>query len=115
MISKNLVKRFILTSCVAIYSFGLKAQKNYAVMVVDGKTGNAIQGAAIKIKSTGATIKTSPSGNAVISAPPDDSLMISFRGYNDRKISLSGQSVAISIAMDPSPKPVSTKPKKKRY
>jgi hypothetical protein len=114
MIKKILMKKLVLLTAMVMCFLGLQAQKNYAVMVSDAKTGKAIAGAAIHIKSTGTTVTTSESGNVVISAPPDDSVMISFRGYHDRKISLTGQSVAISIVMEPKPKPVVVKPKKKR-
>lgn len=109
------MKKLILLTLLVMCFFYLQAQKNYAVMVSDAKTGKAIAGAAIQIKSTGTRVITSESGNVVISGPPDDSVMISFSGYHDRKISLTGQSVAISIVMEPKPKAVVAKPKKKRH
>ena len=95
-------------------SFLLHAQKNYAVMVMDSKTGNPIKGASVKIESTGKIIPTSEFGNVVILASPDDSLEVRFKGYKDREIQLAGQSAAISIEMVAKPKvPVATKPKKR--
>lgn len=93
-------------------SFLLHAQTSYAVMVTDSKTGNPIAGASVKIRSTGKTVATSSSGNVVILASPNDSLQIQFKGYKDREIKLEGQSVAISIEMEPKPKVIS-RPKKK--
>ena len=95
-------------------SFFLHAQKNYAVMVTDSKTGNPIRGASVKIKSTGKTVATSESGNVVVFASPNDSLQIQFKGYKERQISLVDQSIAISIVMEPKPKVVISKPKRKK-
>lgn len=93
--------------------FLLHAQKYYAVMVSDSKSGNPISGASIKIKSTGTILTTSQSGNVVVQASPDDSLQIQFKGYKDRQISLLNQSMGISIVMEPKPKAIILKPKKK--
>lgn len=111
---KYILRKFAILIGLLLGSIFLHAQKNYAVMVTDAKTGNAIVGASILIKSTGKTVETSGSGNAVIAALPEDSLKISFKGYKDREISLLEQSVAISIVMYLKPLPVATKPKKKR-
>ena len=92
----------------------LHAQKNYAVMVTDSKTGNPIAGASVIIKSTGKTVVTSGSGNVVILASPNDSLQVKFKGYKDREIGLEGQAVAISIEMQAKPKAVISKRKKKK-
>ena len=92
----------------------LHAQKNYAVMVTDAKTGTPIKGASIIIKSTGKAVPTSEFGNVVILASPDDSLQVKFKGYKDRQIGLAEQSMAISIEMEAKPKPpVVNKPKKR--
>ena len=95
-------------------SFFLHAQKNYAVMVTDSKTGNPMSGASVKIVSTGKTVATSESGNVVVFASPNDSLQIQFKGYKERQISLVNQSIATSIVMEPKPKVVVSKPKRKR-
>jgi hypothetical protein len=81
-------------------SFLLHAQKNYAVMVSDSKTGNAIAGASIKIMSTGKISTSSESGNVVMFISPDDSLMITAKGYKDRKLLMAGQFIALSIILD---------------
>lgn len=109
------MRKFILMAGLVLSVFLLHAQKNYAVMVADSKTGNPIIGATIKIKSTGEMLTTSQSGNVVVFASPVDSLHIQNKGYKDRVISLVNQSQAISIVMEPKPKVVSTKPKKKRH
>jgi iron complex outermembrane recepter protein len=98
-------------------SFLLHAQKNYAVMVTDSKTGNPIAGASIKIMSTGKTVATSGSGNVVILVSPDDSLEISSKGYKDRKLLMAGQFIALSIILDPVPikDKITPKPKKKKH
>ena len=91
-----------------------QAQKNYAVMVIDAKTGNPITTASIKIKSTGMVVPISLSGNALIVATAADTLQIHSKGYGDREIILAGQSSAISIVMQPKvdKKPVAAKAKK---
>jgi hypothetical protein len=98
------MRKFILLIGMLLSSFLLHAQKNYAVMVTDLKTGNPIAGASVKIRSTGKTIATSGSGNVIILASPDDTLQIHFKGYNEREIQLAGQSVAIRVEMYPKPK-----------
>lgn len=108
------MKKLTILIGLVLASLLLHAQKNYAVMVLDSKTGNPIIGATIKIKSTGKIVKTSESGNVVISASPEDSIQIQSKGYQDRQISLVDQPIAISIVMDPKPKVVISKPKKKR-
>ncbi len=99
-------------------SFLLHAQKNYAVMVTDSKTGNAIAGAAIKIMSTGIITKTSKSGNVVMLISPYDSLLITAKGYKERKLQMAGQFIALSIILDPVPynkDKITNKPKRKKH
>lgn len=93
----------------------LHAQTNYAVMVTDSKTAKPIVGAAIKIKSTRQVLNTSESGNVVVLVSNTDSLHIQSRGYRDRKISMVNQPLAILILMDPQPKVVTPKSKKKNH
>jgi hypothetical protein len=106
----------MLLAIMMISSFLLHAQKNYAVMVTDSKTGNAIVGAGIKIMSTGIITKTSESGSVVMVISANDSLLITAKGYKDRKLQMAGQFVALSIILDPVPTKdkIASKPKKKR-
>jgi hypothetical protein len=95
-------------------SYFLHAQKHYAVMVTDAKTGTPIKGASIIVKSTGKMVPTTEFGNVVVLASPDDSLHIKFKGYKDRQIALANQSIAISIEMEAKPiKPAARKSKKR--
>ena len=98
-------------------SFLLHAQKNYAVMVTDSKNGNPIAGAFIKIMSTGKVTATSESGNVVMLISPDDSLLITSKGYKDRKLQMAGQFVALSIILDPvtGKDKIVVRPKRKRH
>lgn len=98
-------------------SFLLHAQKNYAVMVTDSKTGNAIAGASVKIMSTGKVMATSESGNGVILVSADDSLLITCKGYKDRKLQMAGQFLALSIILDPiqNKNKITPKAKKKKH
>jgi hypothetical protein len=109
------MNKLVILVALMMCSFLLHAQKNYAVMIADSKTGNPIKGAAIKIISTGITVNTSESGNAVILALPDDSLHIQSKGYKDRAISMVNQGIAISIMMEPKKvkAPVAKKPGKR--
>jgi hypothetical protein len=94
----------------------LHAQKNYAVGVIDSRNGNAIVGASIKIMSTGQISTTSKSGNVVMLISPDDSLLITAKGYKDRKLLMAGQFIALSIILDTVPvkDKIVTRPKKKK-
>ena len=69
--------------------------------VIDSKTGNAIVGASIKIMSTGKISTTSESGNVVMLISSEDSLLITAKGYKDRKLQMAGQFIALSIILDP--------------
>jgi hypothetical protein len=115
-LNKILMRKCMLLAIMMISSFLLYAQKNYAVMVTDSKTGNAIAGASIKIMSTGKIINTSENGNVVLLVSPDDSLQITAKGYKNRKLQMKGQFIALSIILDPIPvkDKVGPKPKKKR-
>ena len=105
----------VLTGLLAA-SMLLHAQKNYAVGVIDSKSGRPIMGASIKIMSTGQISTTSESGNVVMLISPDDSLFITAKGYKDRKLQMAGQFIALSIILDPVQvkDKIATKPKKKK-
>ena len=94
----------------------LHAQKNYAVGVMDSRNGKPIVGASIKILSTGKISTTSESGNVVMLISPEDSLLITAKGYKDRKLQMAGQFIALSIILDPEPvkDKIAVKPKKKK-
>lgn len=99
----------MLSSCL------LHAQRNYAVGVVDSRNGHPIVGASIKILSTGQISTTSQSGNVVMFISPEDSLLITAKGYKDRRMPMANQSIALSIILDPVIKgTVATKPAKKK-
>ena len=110
------MRKLIMLIGFVLSSFLLHAQKNYAVMVTDSKTGKAIAGAYIKILSTGKVTATSESGNVVMLISPDDSLLINAKGYKDRKLQMAGQFIALSIILDPVPikDKIAAKPKKKK-
>ena len=111
-----MMRRFTMLIGFVLGSFLLHAQKNYAVMVSDSKTGNAIAGASIKILSSGKTFVASESGNVVMLISPDDSLQVSAKGYKNRKLQMAGQFIALSIILDPIPNKdkAALKPKKKK-
>ncbi len=86
-------------------------------MVTDSKTGNAIAGASIKIMSTGKISNTSESGNVVMLISSEDSLLITAKGYKDRKLQMAGQFIALTIILDPvsAKDKITPKAKKKRH
>ncbi len=109
------MRKLMMLGTLMLSSFLVFAQKNYAVMVSDAKTANPVAGASIKILSTGATITTSPSGNVVLFVSPDDSLLITAKGYKDRKLMMVNQFVALTVILDPvSKEKVAVKPKTKK-
>jgi hypothetical protein len=97
------MRRLAMLIGLILSSFLLHAQKNYAVGVVDSRNGKPIVGASIKIMSTGKISTTSESGNVVMLISPEDSLMITAKGYKDRKLQMAGQFIALSIILDPAP------------
>jgi len=111
------MKKLMLAVCLLFFGTLVNAQKNYAVMLTDATTGNAITGASITIRSTGKIIPISESGNALVTALPADTLDIKAKGYGDREIVLAFQSSAISVEMRTKPVPVkktvAVKPKRK--
>jgi hypothetical protein len=111
------MRRLMLLAVLLMSSFLIQAQKNYAVGIVDSRNGRPIVGATIKILSTGSISKTSESGNVVMFISPEDSLLITAKGYKDRKLLMKGQSIALSIILDPVPVQQKTalKPKKKKH
>jgi hypothetical protein len=97
------MRRLTMLIGLILSSLLLHAQKNYAVGVVDSRNGKPIVGASVKILSTGSISKTSESGNVVMFISPEDSLMITAKGYKDRKLLMKGQFIALSIILDPLP------------
>ena len=108
------IRELILLLVLLLVSVLIHAQKNYAVGVIDSKSGKPIVGASIKILSTGKIITTSESGNVVMLISPDDSLLITAKGYKDRKLQMAGQFIALSIILDPVPVKDRIAPKAKR-
>ena len=111
------MKKIVILFLFKAGSFMLYAQKNYAVGVTDSKTGKAIAGAAVKIMSTGKVTNTSESGNVVMLISPDDSLLVTSKGYKQRKLQMAGQFIALSIILDPvtGKDKIAHRPKKKRH
>lgn len=110
------MRRLIVLVVLMMNCFLLHAQKNYAVGVVDSRDGKPIVGASIKIMSNGQISTTSESGNVVMLISPEDSLLITAKGYKDRKLLMKGQFIALSIILDPVPvkDKAALKPKKKK-
>lgn len=116
-LSKIYMRKLTMLICFVLSNFLLHAQKNYAVMVTDSKTGKPLAGASVQIMSTGKITTTSASGNVVMLILPSDSLLISCKGYKARKLQMAGQFIALSIILDPAAvEDKSTRrPKKKRH
>lgn len=108
------LRQLIVLTGLLLSGTSLQAQKNYAVMVTDSKTGKAIAGASVKILSTGETTATSESGNMVMLISPEDSLLITAKGYKNRKLQMAGQFIALSIILDPVPVTDTIAPKLKK-
>ena len=108
------MKKIVPLLYLLLVSVMLHAQKNYAVMVTDSKTGKAIANASVKIMSTGKVTNTSESGNAVMLILPNDSLLINAKGYKERKLQMAGQFIAISINLNPLPIKDKITPKAKK-
>ncbi|MFM6926632.1 MAG: hypothetical protein ACKOU7_14085 [Ferruginibacter sp.] len=108
------MRNLMLLAVLLLSSSLLHAQRNYAVGVVDSRNGKPIVGAAITILSNGSISKTSESGNVVMFISPEDSLLITAKGYKDRKLLMKGQFVALSIILDPLPVREKTAPRPKK-
>lgn len=108
------MKIFFLLILLSLGAPALNAQKHYAIMVNDSKSPKPVVGASIKILSTGEVARTSESGNVVMLISPTDSLLVTAKGFKDRKVMMAGQFVALTIILDSlPPKPaVHTKPAK---
>ncbi len=97
---KKLIFFFVFIVCFV----ALHAQKNYAVKVSDSKTGEAIAGATIKIKSNNQTVITSTGGTAVLQTSSDDSLVVTAKDYISQEVIMLGQGTAVSVVLAPKPK-----------
>lgn len=109
------MRRFTILAGLMLGCFCVQAQRNYAVGVVDSRNGKPVVGASITILSNGSISKTSESGNVVMFIAPEDSLMITAKGYKDRKLLMKNQSIALSIILDPVvTEKAAVKPKQKK-
>ena len=81
-------------------SVALHAQKSYAVLVTDSKTGNPVSNASVKVKSTGRGAATNATGSLVIAASAGDVLEVSCIGYASQEVTLSG-STSVSVILTP--------------
>ena len=81
-------------------SIALHAQKNYAVLVTDSKTGNPIANASVKVKSTGKGAATNATGSLVIMAAIGDVLEVTSIGYASQEVTLSA-STSVSVILEP--------------
>jgi hypothetical protein len=97
------MKRYFILGVLLLATHLLRAQKHYAIMVNDSKNPKPVAGATIKILSTGETVTTGESGNAVMLISPTDSLLITAKGFKDRKLMMEGQFVAITVILDSVP------------
>lgn len=82
-------------------SFLLHAQKNYAVLVTDSKTGYPVSNATVKLKTSGKGSATNATGSMVIVAKPSDILEVSCIGYASQEVTLS-ESATVSVILVPS-------------
>jgi hypothetical protein len=97
------MKRCVILGVFLLATHLLPAQKHYAIMVNDSKNPKPVAGARIKILSTGETATTGESGNVVMLISPTDSLLITAKGFKDRKLMMEGQFVAITVILDSLP------------
>lgn len=84
----------LVLGCIAVH-----AQKNYAVLVTDSKTGNPISNASVKVTSTGKGAATNATGTVTIMASPGDILEVSCVGYASQKVTLSA-SASVSVILE---------------
>lgn len=109
------MKKLVILPALLLGCLLANAQRNYAVGILDSKTAKPVAGASIRILSSGKVSTTSESGNVVMFISPDDSLLVTARGYKARKMPMANQSISISIILDPlSPEIVPSKSKKKK-
>lgn len=108
------MRRIVLMLLTVVCVSSLFAQRNYAVGIVDSRNGKPVVGASVKILSSGQVSTTSESGNVVMLISPDDSLLVTAKGYKDRKLLMANQSIALSIILDAVPEAAAVKPKTKK-
>jgi TonB-linked SusC/RagA family outer membrane protein len=70
---------------------------------ITDETGNPLAGASVRVKGTNLGVSANANGEYAITVPDDAVLLISFIGYEERQIPVSGQS-SINIALKQSVK-----------
>ncbi|WP_299059398.1 TonB-dependent receptor [uncultured Polaribacter sp.] len=96
-----MIKKILLTACIAISSFAMVAQTTITGTVNDAKSGELIPGANIKIENKAVGTTTDFDGNFVlkVSDTPPFTIEISVLGYETKKVKITknNQKVVASL------------------
>lgn len=95
----NLRKLIILFVSMAAATAAFAQQRPVKGCVLDD-TGQPLMGAAVVIKGTTTGVSTDYDGNFSISAAPEDNLVISFIGFDDRIVSASETDIRVVMSPD---------------
>ena len=95
----NFRKLIFLFVSLAISAVALAQQRPVKGCVLDD-TGQPLMGAAVVIQGTATGVSTDYDGNFSISAAPEDKLVISFIGFDDKIVSASETDIRVMMAAD---------------
>ena len=100
MISKRLLSRIVLPAILLILSHSVLAQKTVSGKVTDSKDGSPVAGASVQPKGGTGGTTTGADGTFRLSVADNiNTLVISFVGYNQQEVNISGKSeVDVSLA-----------------
>ena len=95
----NFRKLIFLFVSLAVSAVALAQQRPVKGCVLDD-TGQPLMGAAVVIQGTATGVSTDYDGNFTISAAPEDKLVISFIGFDDKIVSASETDIRVMMAAD---------------
>src|SRR5258706_6165588 len=95
-----MMKKLVLSLGVLLCNYLLFAQQSYTIKVIDSKTGNPIEGASVRLKTSRNGTSTNSNGNCSIQANANDILEITSIGFTSQSLKL-GNQTAVTIAMEP--------------
>src|SRR5258706_3439107 len=95
-----MMKKLVLSLGLLLCTYLLFAQQSYTIKVIDSKTGNPIEGASVRLKTSRNGTSTNSNGNCSIQANANDILEITSIGFTSQSLKL-GSQAEISVAMEP--------------
>ncbi|HPH83806.1 MAG TPA: TonB-dependent receptor [Ferruginibacter sp.] len=94
-----MMRKLLLSLCLILGAFVLKAQQTYTIKVTDAKTGNPVSNASVTVRSTKKGVSSGNDGNYSIQARANDVLEITSVGYKKSLVTLSTQ-LMVTVSLE---------------